>query len=177
MGRLGGIDDVANVAGDIGRGAKLTGRLDIADEAHAFSHLVGNDVRLTGKGISGCHNADNFVQFLRSQGFDPEQCVISRTPHPTIPGIEEIRYQVPKRNPDLSITEPLTYRPIRDPKTVYDPNIISDQQMFDWGKEAMENLVYGDSTHVEGIASNGLRFVGYFDTNGKIKNFYPIISQ
>jgi hypothetical protein len=85
--------------------------------------------------------------------------------------------RVPRRNQDLSIIEPLTYRAIDDPKTVYDPDIISDQQMFDWGKEAMENIVYGDGTYVEGIASNGLRFRGHYDANGEITDFYPTIPQ
>jgi hypothetical protein len=48
--------------------------------------------------------------------------------------------------------------------------------MFDWGKEAMENIVSGEGGRVKGTASNGLQFVGFPDANGNITNFYPIIS-
>jgi hypothetical protein len=49
--------------------------------------------------------------------------------------------------------------------------------VFGWGKEAMENLVSGKDDYIEDIASNELRFGGYFDDSGNVTNFYPIISQ
>lgn len=65
---------------------------------------------------------------------------------------------------------------ISHPKTVYDPNVISNDQMIKWGKEAME---HGEivGREIRGTASNGLKFTGYLDENGKVTNFFPTISE
>ena len=53
--------------------------------------------------------------------------------------------------------------------------MISNQQMFRWGKEALRNgTIIGNiitGTH------NGLTFVGYIDpSTGIIKNFHPVLN-
>ncbi|TRZ40240.1 hypothetical protein CEQ21_04690 [Niallia circulans] len=61
------------------------------------------------------------------------------------------------------------------PKTVYDPSIVSDEQLIEWGKEAMKNGEVNGRV-VDGIASNGVRFRGFLnlETN-EITNFFPTI--
>ncbi|MBC2306232.1 CdiA family toxin C-terminal domain-containing protein [Listeria booriae] len=63
---------------------------------------------------------------------------------------------------------------MKEPKTVYDPSIISDEKMYQWGQEAMQSGVISGRL-VEGSASNGLKFRGYLNESGKITNFFPII--
>ncbi|WP_310888084.1 CdiA family toxin C-terminal domain-containing protein [Priestia megaterium] len=62
---------------------------------------------------------------------------------------------------------------VRTPKTVYDPKIISDEQILKWGEEAMKNgEIVGRK--ITGISKNGVKFEGYIDeTTGKITNFFP----
>lgn len=64
------------------------------------------------------------------------------------------------------------YKKVKAPKTVYDPSVISDEKMIQWGKEAMEN---GKSVII-GECSNGLKFIGYLDDHGTVKNFYPVLN-
>ena len=69
------------------------------------------------------------------------------------------------------------YKKIKAPKTVYDSSIISDEQMLQWGKEAMQNSVSVGSNirSITETAKNGMRFQGYIDTTtGEITNFHPI---
>lgn len=89
---------------------------------------------------------------------------LSQKKHSKIDGVYEIKYQIPKE-----------YRVIRGPKTVYDPKVISDDQMYKSGKEAMNNVTKVSDRLVEGTASNGLKFKGWLDDVGDVKNFYPII--
>lgn len=61
------------------------------------------------------------------------------------------------------------------PKTIYDPSVISDAQISTWSREAMQNGMFNQvNGTVSGYASNGLKFVGYLDDKGVIKNFYPV---
>ncbi|MDC0763037.1 CdiA family toxin C-terminal domain-containing protein [Brevibacillus sp. AG] len=64
------------------------------------------------------------------------------------------------------------YKEIGNPKTVYDPLVYSDEQMYQWGLEAMEKG-YLNGYLICGEASNGMKFVGYF-RNGEITNFHPV---
>lgn len=52
-----------------------------------------------------------------------------------------------------------------------------DEKMIQWGKEAMENgksVIIGNK--IIGECSNGLKFIGYLDDNGTVKNFYPVLN-
>ena len=70
----------------------------------------------------------------------------------------------------------MRYKILKEPKTIYDPNIISDKQIYEWGQEALENGVISGNNgeFIDGVSSNGLRFRGYI-RDGKITNFYPIL--
>ncbi|WP_318714313.1 CdiA family toxin C-terminal domain-containing protein [Treponema sp.] len=72
------------------------------------------------------------------------------------------------------------YKKIKAHKTVYDSSIISDEQMLQWGKEAMQNGIDNgnirDGRYISGTASNGLRFEGYIDSaTNTITNFHPVL--
>lgn len=61
------------------------------------------------------------------------------------------------------------------PKTLYDPAIISDQQILQWGRQAAaEAQAAGRLTREwTGTAPNGLRFHGYLDEAGAVRSFFP----
>lgn len=102
-----------------------------------------------------------------------------------VEGIYEVEYQIPslkRSESDKSIFEPITDpngnvlgKRVNDPKTVYDPNIISNEKMYNWGKAALEPQIQAGNVK-NGIVKgelNGLKFVGFVDEKGNIKNFYP----
>lgn len=70
-------------------------------------------------------------------------------------------------------------------KTVYDPTIISDDEIVRLGEEAMEEglkssrvkyLEKQGKEKIQGVSSTGLKFEGFRDINtGEITNFYPIL--
>ncbi|WP_255291836.1 CdiA family toxin C-terminal domain-containing protein, partial [Bacillus pseudomycoides] len=125
-----------------------------------------------GKGIVGGHNLDHFENAFKSNGWDLNEYIISKQPHPTVDGIYQIEYKLPAKDAAQNYVEG-QYKKVGTPKTVYDPSKISDSQIIEWGKEAMENGVTNGRVRV-GVASNGLKFTGYIDeVTGEIKNFHP----
>ena len=129
-------------------------------------------------GISGGHDINNFKHFLQQQFpnvQNPDDFIASQKPHPTIPGVYEIYYRVPKQDGKGNFTG--EYKTFAYPKTVYDPAVLSPQQISNWAMEAFTGpgaVIEGYT--IRGVASNGLRFVGYLDGNNQsvLKNFYFI---
>lgn len=75
---------------------------------------------------------------------------------------------------------PETYKNIPNPKTVYDPSKISDENIIKWDKEAMEEGIKNNRVtngrEIDGYAQNGLKFKGYIDEETKeITNFFPTL--
>ncbi|MHC5218564.1 CdiA family toxin C-terminal domain-containing protein [Enterococcus sp. LJL128] len=98
-----------------------------------------------------------------------------RSLHPTIEGIYEIEYRVPMEVKGQLI--PNQYKRIPEPKTVYDPSIFSNTEMYQWGVEAMQNGTINGRI-VKGVSSNGIEFTGYFnDVTGEITNFHPSMKK
>ena len=142
------------------------------------NHLINGTLGQGQKGVVGGHNYDEFKKVLTDAGFDVDDCIINIKNHPTIEGIYEVEYHIPARaygpNGDLVVI-PGQYKTIAYPKTVYDPSIISDAQMIQWGKEAMESGVVTGRV-INGYSSNGLKFTGFIDdATGEITNFYPVL--
>ncbi|MFC9597013.1 PrsW family glutamic-type intramembrane protease [Peribacillus butanolivorans] len=130
-------------------------------------------VRRKGKGVVGGHNLHNFEKAFKEKGWDLKECIISRRKHPTIEGVHEIEYGLPKLDREGKII-PGELKKVSHPKTVYDPKIISDEQMLKWGEEAMKKGKIVGREKV-GVASNGLKFRGFVDDSGKITNFFPTL--
>lgn len=159
-----------------------------------YDHLVNVDGFKRGgrPGVSGSHNKENFYQALEEDaikyGLDVDRDYIIGTPkRHVIEGIYEIEYQIPSlqaNNLDRSVLEPIydssgkvMGKKVYEPKTVYDPNIISDEKMYNWGKRALEKEMLTKGIwdgQVQGEL-NGLKFVGYVK-NGELSNFYPIFN-
>ncbi|GFH41464.1 hypothetical protein Hs30E_00150 [Lactococcus hodotermopsidis] len=155
--------NVANVMDDVN---------DIPIGENAVNHLKNVEGFTQQKGIVGGHNSSNFYEKLDEVGGR----VVSEKTNPAISGVKEIQYEIPKKGIDGQPRVPTEYKSIREPKTVYDTNIISDEQIYQWGQEAMKNgkitvKPNGDQI-IEGYANNGLKFKGFIRED-KITNFYP----
>lgn len=132
-------------------------------------------VRRKGKGVVGGHNLHNFEKAFKEKGWDLEECTISTRKHPSIEGVYEIEYGFPKLDMKGELI-PGELKNVSHPKTVYDPNVISDEQIIKWGEEAMKNgEVVGEGREITGVASNGLQFRGFIDESGEISNFFPTL--
>ncbi|MGF9767529.1 WXG100 family type VII secretion target [Bacillus albus] len=141
---------------------------------NAKNHLKNVENISTKKGVSGGHNMDGFYNYLKNQGVDVEDLIISKKSHSSIEGIYEIEYKIPRKDMAGNIAEPVSYKNIKEPKTIYDPAMISDDKIYQWGKEAMQKGTINGRL-VEGTASNGLKFRGYLNDTGEITNFFPIL--
>ncbi|EKB5972252.1 EndoU domain-containing protein [Listeria monocytogenes] len=145
--------------------------------SNSKKHLENVETVNTKKGVVGGHNMDEFNKALKNQGFNPEDLIVSKKSHPTIEGIYEIKYKIPRKDMTGKVAKPVSYKEIKDPKTVYDPTKISNEKMFEWGQSAMNNgKIQPDGRTVIGTSSNGLKFIGYLDEVGKVTNFYPVLN-
>ena len=139
--------------------------------SNAQNHLINVD-GFGRKGISGAHNLNFFEAEAQSRGV----IVTNQTPHPTVRGVTQIEYRIPVFDM-VGNPIPGQFKPKVQVKTVFDPNVISNEQMFRWGQEAMRNGSI-EGRKIYGVAPNGLRFEGYINPiTGEITNFYPVISQ
>ncbi|MBC1483187.1 EndoU domain-containing protein [Listeria sp. FSL L7-1509] len=153
---------------------KASGANNFKFGSNSRNHLKNVEEINTKKGVIGGHNMDEFNNALKNQGFKPEDLIISKKPHPTIDGIYEVEYKIPRKDMAGKVAEPVSYKNIKEPKTIYDPAKISDEKLYQWGQEAMQNGGINGRL-VEGTASNGLKFRGYLNETGEITNFFPIL--
>ena len=137
-------------------------------------HLIrGDGIGVKKRGVLGAHNMTYFDSTLESTGFSLEDLKVgSPTPHPTIEGIYTQQYRVPAYDGQGNF---IGFKNIPVPKTIYDPAIISNRQMLDWGQEAMQNGVITGRI-IEGTASNGLQFRGFIE-DGVVTNFFPVLPE
>ena len=138
-------------------------------------------------GVNGGHNKNEFEKFditVNPTITRNSIKILSKTPHPTVKGIYNVEYQMPKLNSKLQVIG-WRYKKATQPfvKTIYDPSVISDKQMAQWGREAFADAmrkkpaISGINSNLkwEGTASNGLKFEGRVDTKGSeaVRTFYP----
>lgn len=161
------------------------------NETRCHDHLIyGDGIKPGQTGVSGAHNksyfqktiTEKFEPVFKNEGldFNINDCIESTRSHPGVPGVEEIKYKLPAMNQNNTINKGV-YKKIKMPKTVYDSSVISDEQMLQWGKEALrkaiENNEIINGRIVEGVSDNGLKFRGFLDNKGEITNFFPLIDN
>ncbi|MFX3616493.1 MAG: T7SS effector LXG polymorphic toxin [Sporolactobacillus sp.] len=166
------IKEVVEKSMSVGKSGEGTNNFKFVENAK--NHLKNVENVNTKKGIVGGHNTDEFNKALKNQGFNPDDLIVSKQPHPSIEGVYEVEYKIPRRDMSGNIAEPISYKAIKERKTIYDPSKISDDKIYKWGQEAMQNGTINGRL-VEGAASNGLKFRGYLNDAGEITNFFPII--
>ncbi|WP_226888887.1 CdiA family toxin C-terminal domain-containing protein, partial [Paenibacillus polymyxa] len=168
-----------------------TGNLKYKEGYH-IEHLTGEVKKCTDwKGVSGGHNYEEFKKFFDINGkYGYEE--VGRTNHPDISGISDIEYRLKvevknyqgKRTGEYKVIPKEDKPPLK--KTIYDPNVISSDDIVRLGKEAMEEGIKSQRVNqlksqankqiIRGVSSNGLKFEGIknIDT-GEIENFYPVL--
>ncbi len=146
-------------------------------ERFSESHIIKGD-GVKKNGVSGAHNINHFYDTLKKTGVNIDDLIVGEPlKHPQLPGLYEINYRVPsmKYGPEGNLVPSGQFRNIKDPKTVYDPSIYSDEQIIQFGKKAMQEAIDSNrivGRQVVGYAPNGMRFTGFID-DGKITNFFP----
>ncbi len=138
------------------------------------NHFIrGNGIGPKKRGVLGAHNMHYFYRTLTSTGFPLDDLKVGKPiPHPMIKGVYAQYYRLPAYDGRGTF---IGYKNIPNPKTYYDPKIISNRQMLIWVSESKQNLKISDRL-VEGMASNGLEFRGYIE-NGKITSMFPIVKN
>nr|WP_246456425.1 EndoU domain-containing protein [Listeria immobilis] len=179
-----GVEDLSKLHKKADKGKKVEKSTKKASGANNFkfgsnsrNHLKNVEAINTKKGVIGGHNMDEFNNALKNQGFKPEDLIVSKKPHPTIDGIYEVEYKIPRKDMAGNVAEPVSYKNIEKPKTVYDPTKISDNQMYEWGQTALNNgEIQSDGRTIIGTSPNGVKFIGYLNDAGEVTNFFPVLN-
>ena len=95
---------------------------------NARDHLKNVQKITTKRGVSGGHNRDELLKAFTDLGVNPNEIIISENPHPTIEGVYDVRYQLPKKDKTGNVAKPVTFKNDYEPKTVYDPTVWSDRK-------------------------------------------------
>lgn len=134
-------------------------------------------------GVNGAHNLREFEQYdiTVNPNLTKESIkIVSKIPHPLIKGIYKTEYQMPlldKTGKPSGLWRNKSGNQLFE-KTVYDPSIISDSQMAQWGREAFADAVQKGSVDVTnrfwtGISSNGVKISGYLETkDNSVRTFF-----
>ncbi|WP_152392589.1 CdiA family toxin C-terminal domain-containing protein [Paenibacillus guangzhouensis] len=160
-------------------------------EGYYIEHLTGEIKSVSDwKGVSGGHNYDEFKKYFGENGkYALEE--VNKLPHPDINGIYDLEYRmkVEIKNYKGEGTGQYKYIPKenKDPfkKTIYDPNILSNDDIVKFGNEAMENGISKSQVRqlesqgkelIQGTATNGLKYEGIKNVEtGEIENFWPVL--
>nr|WP_256478847.1 CdiA family toxin C-terminal domain-containing protein [Sebaldella sp. S0638] len=124
------------------------------------------------KGIVGCHNEVNFMNekpLIKSTG------KIYDINGNEIPWVKEVTYSVPEL--DRAGNPIGTYAVKTNPKTIYDPKLISDKEYARRGIEAANDALSNSPSGVlgrewTGIDGSGVKWKGNYE-NGEITTMFP----
>jgi hypothetical protein len=137
------------------------------------THVAKRDYNVPrDRGIGGAHRLDEFMKAVQSG----EVTIVSRTAHPSLKGVEKIEYRMQALDKTGKLTgQWQAGKP--EKKTVYDPTIISDQQMMTWGRQAFGEAQANGRVGVRewtGYTPDGVKIHGYLDDKGAgaVKGFY-----
>lgn len=124
------------------------------------------------KGISGGHNSVEFYRALNSIGGR----IVGAPKTTSVKGIYVVTYEIPAKNRDGTYNGEYK-KPSSNPKTIYDPNIISDSQMLNYAKNAAaagyQNAIK-TRTPQYNSSYNGISFRVYLDlATGVVTNVHP----
>jgi uncharacterized protein YukE len=173
---------------------KGTGELRFK-EGYYVEHTTGPVKKFTERnGISGGHNYDEFKNYFNSNSNKYELGPVVKKAHPDIDGVSDIEYKVKYEKMDYTGKNGTgEYKVIPNghkvyKKTVYDPKIISNDEIIDLSKKAMEEglnnkreipLLKQKKIKIQGQTDyNGenLKFEGIMNSEtGEIENAYPVL--
>ena len=131
------------------------------------AHIKNRDMTVPRRrGIGGAHNSREFFK---------NDVKITSESQSKIPGVKTVEYRMPTLNKDGTPTGEYGTRVFR--KTIYDPDIISDEVYIRRGLEAANDALKNADDGIMprewwGIDSEGITWHGYFE-NGEITSFFP----
>nr|WP_241197640.1 hemagglutinin repeat-containing protein [Pantoea agglomerans] len=133
-------------------------------------HLATVDGFTQKNGISGGHNATAFYDAAKEYNVK----IVSETPT-GVNGITEVKYLVPTKNRDGSLTG--EYKAAPETKTIYDPKVFTDEKILNLGQQAAANGFKEAMNSPNGTANviaGGVSFRIYVDkSTGTVRNFHP----
>ncbi|ARU55417.1 hypothetical protein OLMES_1339 [Oleiphilus messinensis] len=144
---------------------------EITVSPNAKNHLANYDGFERPKGIKGAHNESQFLDATKKHADDLE--IIDS--QPVQEGITQYRYGYKKQDRAGNYTGEI--KEYKMPKTVYDPKIYSDDEMYSIGlkaakKEYQSAITEGKTAYT--AEQNGITFRVYLDRASKeITNFHP----
>jgi hypothetical protein len=166
-----GISKARRVGGEAleqaGRRAKAVLKIRPGDVRSLLRrHIKARDPSVPRKnGIGGAHD---MTEFAKHAG---EYTVVSRTPHPSIPGVHKIEYRMQALDMTGKPTGAFQKKVLT--KTVYDPAVWIEDKLVNTVVEAARDAVTNGTFTREwtGVSKAGVRIRGYQD-NGKITSFF-----
>ena len=131
------------------------------------AHIIKRDYAVKHKnGIGGAHNKAEFMKYVH------EVNVLKIEPHPTVPGVSTISYQMPALDKAGKPTGGWKAKSFE--KTVYDPAIISDEKFLQMGRQAAAEAQDAGRMDREwyGFTPDGIKIRGYLDASGAVRSFF-----
>ena len=119
-------------------------------------------------GIGGAHNKTTW------DSHSSDYVEISRTPHPTTPGVEQVEYKIPELKRDLTPTGNLKSKVYQ--KTLYDPQVWPRPRLQRALKQALNNSYEANGNKIlrewDGTTREGYPIHGYYNpSTNKITSF------
>ncbi|RQW63623.1 RHS repeat-associated core domain-containing protein [Vibrio viridaestus] len=131
-------------------------------------HLTTVDGFSQQKGVIGGHNLDAFNEIASEKNLK----IISNDQHPTMEGISQVEYQIPSFDREGNMTG---YKNKVFTKTLYDPNVISDDKIYDLGVKAAESgysQAVSQGLSAYSAIADGIKIRVYI-RNSQVDNFHP----
>ncbi|EZI34325.1 VENN motif pre-toxin domain-containing protein [Pantoea agglomerans] len=139
------------------------------DQPEHLAQLAGYTQK---KGITGAHNANAFYDAVKKNNVK----IVSETPTGT-KGITQIEYQIPAKDREGNIIGLKNNGAEPFKKTIYDPNIFTDEKMLQLGQEAAAKgykvaIAKGQQSY--DATAGGVAFRVYINKDtGLVNNFHP----
>ena len=135
------------------------------------NHLIQGEGINQRRGVAGRHNRENFLNTL-SQGGGR----IVKEESTNVDGITRIHYEIPRLGRDGKPDG--TYKAISSPKTVYDPQKYSDNNILKWGQRAAskgyKEAMGAFNVREYNATYNGIEYKIYLNKKtGEVQNVYP----
>ena len=163
-------------------GTKGTGNLKFK-EGYYVEHTTGPVEKFTERnGISSGHNYDEFENYFNSSSNKYELGPVVKKEHPDINGIFDIEYKVKYEKMDYTGKNGTgEYKVIPNgdkvyKKTVYDPKIISNDEIIALSKKAMEEGL-NNKREIPLLKQKKIKIQGQADYNGKNLKFERIMNS
>ncbi len=152
-------------------------------DSYYVEHTTGPVEKFTERnGLSGGHNYEEFKNYFNSNSNKYELEAVVKKEHPDIDGIFDIEYKVKYEKMDYTGKNGTgEYKVIPNgekvyKKTVYEPTIISNEEIIELSKKAMEEGLY-NKREIPLLKQKKIKILGQTELNGKELKFEGIMNS